>query len=68
MDRNCLDIESRDRGALVTFRRNKTLNAIDGDGVRELNAALTCLDESSEAEVIILTGAGRAFVTGADIA
>jgi enoyl-CoA hydratase len=65
--RNLL-VEIRDTTAIVTFNRPAVLNAINTETVTELGAALAALAENAQVRVIILTGSGRAFVAGADIA
>jgi enoyl-CoA hydratase/carnithine racemase len=51
----------------LTLDRPSRLNAFDADLVRALQAALRRFDEDIEAEVAVITGAGRAFSTGADV-
>lgn len=59
--------ETRDGGVhLVTIDRPKALNALDPQVLDELSALLDELGDSPR--VLILTGAGKAFVAGADIA
>ena len=53
--------------ALVTIRRPEKLNALDPGVLGELTAAFAAL-EGSDVRVAILTGEGKAFVAGADIA
>jgi len=53
--------------ATVTINRPQALNALSMAVLRELDAVLDEL-ESSQAAVVILTGEGKAFVAGADIA
>ena len=56
-----------DSVATVTINRPEALNALSPAMLRELDAVLDEL-EASSAAVVILTGAGKAFVAGADIA
>ncbi|MDR1237871.1 MAG: enoyl-CoA hydratase/isomerase family protein, partial [Propionibacteriaceae bacterium] len=53
--------------ATVTINRPEALNALNHSVLRELDAALAQVEES-DARVLVLTGTGRAFVAGADIA
>jgi len=54
--------------ALVTLNRPEKLNALSFGLVRELDEALTQLEEDDAIKAVILTGAGeRAFSAGADI-
>jgi len=56
-------------GALCTITMNnpKSLNALNTPTVREVMDALTEIEASAEIRVVIITGAGKAFVAGADI-
>lgn len=54
--------------ALVTINRPKALNALNTAVITELMDAFTYIQAAGEAEVAILTGEGRSFVAGADIA
>jgi enoyl-CoA hydratase len=57
-----------DGTALVTIDRPDKLNAMDHRFFRELPALMSELDEDPDVAVIVLTGAGRAFSAGGDIA
>src|ERR1039457_1140198 len=62
-------ILERDEGVVtVTFNRPEKKNAISTTMWRELVAVLDELEESAEDRVLILTGAGDAFTSGADLA
>lgn len=62
-----LDFDEGDRVATLTVDRPEVRNAIDGDTIRELHAALGEVRER-RSTVLIVTGAGdKAFVSGADI-
>jgi enoyl-CoA hydratase/carnithine racemase len=54
--------------ATITFNRPQTLNAINPQMTAELHAALDTADADLAVRAIILTGAGRAFSAGYDIA
>ena len=54
--------------AVITLNDPATLNALTVDFLRAYRALLESLAEDQEIRVIILTGAGKAFVAGADIA
>lgn len=57
-------VEHRPEGvALVTLNRPEALNALDTELLLALRGAFTGLD----AKAVVLTGAGRAFCTGADL-
>ncbi len=62
-------IETKDHTSTVTITREKALNALNADVLKELHAAFTDLSHNPEVRSIIITGAGdKAFVAGADIA
>jgi len=55
--------------ALLTINRPKAMNSLNSEVLSELFDALQDLEQDTEVEVVILTGAGeKAFVAGADIA
>jgi len=54
--------------AILTLNRPKALNALDGDLLRALGAAVAAVVEDSDVRVLVVTGEGRAFAAGADIA
>ncbi|MDD4535997.1 MAG: enoyl-CoA hydratase-related protein [Petrimonas sp.] len=53
--------------ATVIINEPKTLNALNRQMLQELDSAFDKLANDKEIRVIILTGAGRAFVAGANI-
>lgn len=63
-----ITLESKDGICLLTMNRPEVLNALSGDVIRELNKALVQLEQDPAVRVVIVTGAGKAFVAGADIA
>ncbi len=52
--------------AVVTLNRPASLNALDGETLDHLAAAVTTADADEEVGAILLCGAGRAFCAGAD--
>jgi enoyl-CoA hydratase len=68
MDYELLLLDVQDRVASVTINRPDKLNALNSVIVRELGAMLDDLAGRSDVGAIIITGAGRAFAAGADIA
>jgi enoyl-CoA hydratase len=54
--------------AFVTVNRPDALNALNTEVLKDLHDAFTRVNAESEIEIAILTGAGKAFVAGADIA
>jgi enoyl-CoA hydratase len=53
--------------ATLTFNRPDVLNALNPEMIGQFRDALEDLREMPKVKVLILTGAGRAFVAGADI-
>lgn len=54
--------------AIVTIDRQEALNALNGELLFELGAAFELAESDAEVRALIVTGNGRAFVAGADIA
>jgi enoyl-CoA hydratase/carnithine racemase len=54
--------------AVLTFNRPEKLNALSRSMLDELNTLLDRVEVDADVRVLVLTGAGRAFVAGADIA
>lgn len=63
-----LKLEKKDQTALLTFNRPKVLNALNSMVATEGLDAVQTIRTDEDVRVLILTGAGRAFVAGADIA
>lgn len=59
-------IETTGGMTVLTLNRPEVMNALNGEMRRALTAAL--LEASQSARVIVLTGAGRAFCSGQDLA
>lgn len=60
--------ERRGPVCVVTINRPDTLNALNSELLRELGELFVQLEKEKEIYVVILTGTGRSFVAGADIA
>jgi enoyl-CoA hydratase len=60
-------LEIADRIATVTINRPDKLNALNDAMMRELSTMMDELTVNRDVGAIVLTGAGRAFVSGADI-
>jgi len=58
--------ERRDRILTATFNRPEHLNAASGDMHREIARLFVDLAEDPDSDVIVLTGAGKAFSAGGD--
>ena len=61
-------LEKNGHVATVTIDRQEALNALNSQVLNELDAVLDTVEQDGESYVVILTGAGRSFVAGADIA
>ena len=59
--------EKKDNIALVTIDRPEALNALNSTVIAELEQVVTELENDGTVRALILTGAGRSFVAGADI-
>ncbi len=53
---------------IVTVDRQEALNALNQDVLFELSVAFEQAEADSDVRALVITGAGRAFVAGADIA
>jgi enoyl-CoA hydratase len=62
-----LALDVADRIAVLTVNRPDKLNALADLVITELGQAIDALQEREDVGGIILTGAGRAFIAGADI-
>ncbi|MEV6810833.1 crotonase/enoyl-CoA hydratase family protein [Micromonospora sp. NPDC051296] len=60
-------LEVRDGVAVVTLNRPAALNAVNADLSRAVGDAVTTAEADPRIQVIVLTGAGRAFCAGADL-
>lgn len=67
MDNKNLLVTIEDNIAIIKFNRPQVLNALNTDTILELERTLDELATDSNVRVIIITGAGKAFVAGADI-
>ena len=63
-----LTFDVAERVATITVNRPDKLNALSDATIRELGEAIDAARADDAVGGIILTGAGRAFVAGADIA
>ena len=60
-------LEKQGHVGVVTMNRPEALNALNEQVLRDLDAVLTQAEEDAELYVLVVTGAGRSFVAGADI-
>lgn len=62
-----LSIARIDGSGVLTFTREAQLNALNSATFHELIAAFAELEADPHVQVVVVTGAGRSFVAGADI-
>jgi 2-(1,2-epoxy-1,2-dihydrophenyl)acetyl-CoA isomerase len=68
MDYQVIKTDRLDRVAIITLNRPEVLNAMSLQLIREVDAALTEMEQDDQVGAIVITGAGeRAFSAGADI-
>ncbi|MDR1067670.1 MAG: enoyl-CoA hydratase/isomerase family protein [Clostridiales Family XIII bacterium] len=60
--------EKKDGYIIVKTNRPEALNALNADMLRDIADVFTAIARDDEVNAVILTGEGRAFVAGADIA
>lgn len=59
--------EVKDQIAYLIINKPETLNALDGQVLSEISAAVDMTKADEQVKALILTGQGRAFAAGADI-
>ena len=67
-DRTTIKLETKDGIALLTLNRPEVLNSINMTLIAEVRAALAEVAADGDARVLVVTGAGRGFCAGADLA
>lgn len=67
MSYNNITLEKEGKIALLTLNRPQALNALNSETLTELDAAFSDIANDEEIYAVIVTGAGKAFVAGADI-
>jgi enoyl-CoA hydratase len=60
-------VETHDHVGLIRLNRPEALNALNGQLLDELGAALKAMDASDDVHAMIVTGSEKAFAAGADI-
>lgn len=68
MEYKYLVVKVEDSIAEVKINRPDVLNAVDDETILELELAMQTLNKDTNAKVIIITGEGKSFVSGSDIA
>ena len=67
-DYGTLEVEREGRVAVVRFARPDVLNAMNGQFFREWVEATDQLNADDDVGALVVTGSGRAFSSGADVA
>jgi enoyl-CoA hydratase len=67
MDYETITFEKDGPVGVLTLNLPKKLNAITGQLVKDVNAALDDAESDDDVRVVVLTGAGRAFCAGFDL-
>ena len=60
-------LEKEGKIVVVTMNRPKALNALNTETLKELDAVIDDIEKDHEVLAVVLTGAGKSFVAGADI-
>ncbi len=68
MDQKIIHLELSDGIALLTISRPNALNALNVATFDQINEALNHLEKNQDLRCLVVTGEGKAFVAGADIA
>ena len=62
-----LQLETSDKVSVLTINRPQALNALNNEVLDELESCAKDMGQSKNHSVLIITGAGKSFVAGADI-
>ena len=68
MDYKILKLTVENNIGVVTISRPEALNALNTEFFKEMDSLLDDIEGNDEIRVVIITGEGKAFVAGADIA
>ncbi len=68
MDLQILNVEISGQIAMITISRPEAMNALNTRFFMEMGHVIDQLNENNDIRVVIITGDGKAFVAGADIA
>lgn len=67
MELKNLIFEKEDKIAVVTINKPESLNALNSEVLKELNCLIDEVAKDEDIYAVVITGAGKAFVAGADI-
>ena len=62
-----VELTKKDNIAVITMNRPEALNALSRAVFADLEAVLDDVENDADVYVVVITGAGRAFIAGADI-
>jgi len=62
-----VDLKIKNNIATIVINRPEAMNAINEEVIRQLDKQFTAANKNSKVKAIVLEGAGKAFVAGADI-
>jgi Enoyl-CoA hydratase/carnithine racemase len=62
-----VNFEKDGKMVVITINRPKALNALNSETLVEIDSAIDMVAEDEDVLAVILTGAGKSFVAGADI-
>ncbi len=68
MDYQILSLKKEDKVGIITISRPQALNALNSAFFNEMESMLNEVENDNDVSVLIITGEGKAFVAGADIA
>lgn len=68
MDYKVLKFENQDGIGIITLNRPEALNALNSTFFAEMDRMLDVIAENSSVKIVVITGEGKAFAAGADIA
>ncbi|NLV71508.1 MAG: crotonase [Actinobacteria bacterium] len=63
-----IELQRDERVALLTIDRPEALNAMNVEMLNELSVAIEQTEDDDEVRALVITGRGKAFIAGADIA
>ena len=67
MEQKTILLEKKDGIAVIRFHRPQALNALNSQVLGELGAAVEDVAVDSSVRVVVFTGEGKSFISGADI-
>lgn len=68
MNFTSIDLNTQGAVAKITFNRPDKLNSLDCETMQEIHKAVDLVQSNNDIRVLVLTGTGRAFCAGQDLA